>query len=312
MSQKPAARRPPTSGTGGPSNFSSARPSTSQGAASAKKFAKDKEDAATTTTASGSSGEKGKGKAKGAKVEEREEEEVGGGAGEEMWSEEEDEEAISMLEGIRQASETFHAKRAKKAAQQHEEFKKTIDQALAGVKKDIEKGWEEDEAKINQAMARLTPLLAPEDTAKAKADYARAASARTIVWNKLGHLYDGPVDEAILATRDEDAAHIAEIEGRPNEIKRARKKAIQLAQKEIALVHEEQTMITNGHDLIRNWSSVLKPHPAHFARSPSLTNRKGRSAGVGGGGYYVGGVGGGTSALKRFQQKKMRGMGKGF
>lgn len=32
----------------------------------------------------------------------------------------------------------------------------------------------------NQAMARLAPLLAPEDTAKAKADYARAASARTV------------------------------------------------------------------------------------------------------------------------------------
>jgi len=53
---------------------------------------------------------------------------------------------LSMLEGIRKASDTFHAKKSKKAAQQHEEFKKQIDEALSGVKKDIEDGWEEDEA----------------------------------------------------------------------------------------------------------------------------------------------------------------------
>jgi len=68
-------------------------------------------------------------------------------------------------------------------------------------------------------------------------------------------------------------------------------------------------MITNGHDLIRNWASILKPHPAHSPLSSS-TGRKGRSGVRVGGGYYA--KGGGTSASKRFQQKKMRGMGKGF
>lgn len=58
---------------------------------------------------------------------------------------------------------------------------------------------------------------------------------RKAIWNTLGHCYQEEVDEAILATKDEDEAHLAEIEARPSEIKRARKKAIQLAQKEVSL-----------------------------------------------------------------------------
>lgn len=53
-----------------------------------------------------------------------------------------------MLADIRQKSDAFHAKRAKKASQQHDEFRKTIAETLAGVKRDIEDTWAEDEEAV--------------------------------------------------------------------------------------------------------------------------------------------------------------------
>lgn len=50
-----------------------------------------------------------------------------------------------MLEDIKRKSDAYHKKQTSKAAEQHEQFKKTIAETLAGVKRDIEEGWEEDE-----------------------------------------------------------------------------------------------------------------------------------------------------------------------
>ena len=51
----------------------------------------------------------------------------------------------SMLEDIKRKSDAYHKKQTSKAAEQHEQFQKTIAETLAGVKRDIEEGWEEDE-----------------------------------------------------------------------------------------------------------------------------------------------------------------------
>ena len=110
-----------------------------------------------------------------------------------------------------------------------------------------------------------------------------------MIWNSLGHLYQEGVDEAINIVQDEDNAHLAEsqspprprllcrpfitadgsslpaysnptVEARPAEIKRARKKAIQLAQKEVAEVHEEVSVrpISSSHSsTLSSRSSLL-------------------------------------------------------
>ena len=63
--------------------------------------------------------------------------------------------------------------------------------------------------------------------------------------------------------------------------------------------------ITDGHDLIRAWSLVLKPHPASLAgRSPAGKKKKSRL----GGGLYGGASVGGA---RKLGMKKLRGVGAG-
>jgi hypothetical protein len=54
----------------------------------------------------------------------------------------------SLLGNLKKAAESFRAKRARKATQQHDEFKKQISDGLSSVKTEIEAGWDEDEAKM--------------------------------------------------------------------------------------------------------------------------------------------------------------------